>query len=161
DPAAILENSTTPQVVTLSGITVGRGDTGQNLTVTATSNNTNLIPNPTIIYTSPNGTGSLSYVPVNNANGTATITVTVTDDGGTTIGGADTVTQKFNVTVTPVNQQPSFMASDPPAVSEDSGPQSVVNFASFNPGAPNESNQTAAYIVSSVTNPGLFAVPPA
>ena len=55
------------------------GGESQTLTVTASSSNTALIPNPTVIYTSPSATGSLSFTPVANAFGTATITVTVND----------------------------------------------------------------------------------
>ena len=49
--------------------------------MTATSSNTALIPNPTVTYTSPDATGSLSYQPVANQSGTAVITVTVRDAG--------------------------------------------------------------------------------
>ena len=76
----------------------------QTLTVTAVSNNTSLIPHPTVTYTSPNTTGSLSYTPVANANGSAIITVTV-DDGGT---GTHTVVRTFTVDVTAVNDQPTI-----------------------------------------------------
>ncbi|MCX8091896.1 MAG: Ig-like domain-containing protein, partial [Verrucomicrobiae bacterium] len=63
--------------------------------VTATSSNPALIPNPTVSYTSPNSTGSLSFTPVAKASGIATITVTVTDDGTTN----NTVSRSFTVTV--------------------------------------------------------------
>src|SRR5205814_399546 len=87
DPAAILEDAGT-QTVALSGISAGpANESGQALTVTATSSNTSLIPNPTVNYTSANATGTLTYAPVGNAFGAATITVTVTDDGGTANGG--------------------------------------------------------------------------
>ncbi len=80
DPAAILEDAGL-QTVNLTGITAGPGESAQPLQVTASSNNTGLIPNPTVTYTSPAATGSLSYTPVANASGTAVITVTVTDGG--------------------------------------------------------------------------------
>ena len=74
---------------------IGPGpDSGQSVTnITASSSNTGLIPNPSVTYTSPNATGSLSYTPVANASGTATITVVVIDDGGTASGGVNAVTQ--------------------------------------------------------------------
>src|SRR5262249_41344286 len=80
DPAALLPNAG-PQTVSLTGISAGGGE-AQTLTVTATSNNTSLIPNPVVTYTSPNPTGSLAYTPVAGATGTAVITVSI-DDGGT------------------------------------------------------------------------------
>ena len=79
----ILENTSGAQTVSLTGITDGIGDTGQSLTVTATTNNTALITNPVVTYTSPQRTGTLTYSLQPNASGTATITVTVTDSGGT------------------------------------------------------------------------------
>lgn len=84
-----------PQTVSLSNITSGSTTENQTLTVTATSSNTGLIPNPTVIYTSPKSTGSLSLRPALNRTGTAAITVTVKDGGQNN----NLVTRMFNVTV--------------------------------------------------------------
>ena len=97
NPATIIGNEGV-QTISLSGISAGDGET-QALTVTATSSNPGLIPNPTVIYTSPITTGSLTYTPVASANGTAVISVTVTDNGGTSNGGVNAVTRTFSVTV--------------------------------------------------------------
>lgn len=52
-------------------------------------------------------TGTLSYTPAANANGAATITLDIQDNGGTTNGGIDTsATQTFTITVTAVNDAP-------------------------------------------------------
>ena len=83
------------QTVNLSGITSGAANELQTLTVTAVSSNTGLIPNPTVNYTSANSTGSLTFTPVANKTGTATVTVTV-KDGGTS---NNIVTRTFTVTV--------------------------------------------------------------
>jgi len=83
------------QTVSLSGITSGAINENQTLTVTAVSSNTGLIPNPTVNYTSANSTGSLTFTPVVNKTGTATVTVTV-KDGGTS---NNIVTRTFTVTV--------------------------------------------------------------
>ena len=119
NPAPILENTTanpaTLQTVNLSGITDGIGDVGQLLTVTAVSSNTGLIPNPTVTYTSPDANGYLSYTPVAFASGTANITVTVTDNGGTANGGVNQVSRIFTVTVTPINQAPTLNTIPNPA----------------------------------------------
>ena len=120
DPAAILEGAAV-QTVNLAGIATGGGES-QALTVTATSSNTALVPNPAVSYTSPNATGSLSYTPVPGVNGTATITVTVMDNGG----GTDTVTRTFLVSVTPVDDAPTLDAiADPAPIAEDAGLQSI------------------------------------
>ena len=97
------------QTVNLAGITAGGGET-QTLTVTASSNNTALI-NPSITYTSPNSTGTLSFTPVANSFGTATITVKVMDDGGTLNGGVDTTSVQFTVQVDSVNQAPAIISA--------------------------------------------------
>jgi CSLREA domain-containing protein len=104
----VIVNEDAPlQTVNLSGITAGPiYESSQNLTVTAASNNTAVIPNPTVTYSSPNPTGSISFTPVPNANGSAMITVTVKDDGGTANGGVDTFVRTFIVTVNAINDAP-------------------------------------------------------
>ncbi|MCK7470465.1 MAG: PKD domain-containing protein [Desulfomicrobium escambiense] len=83
DPADVAINEDAPlQTVNLSGIGMGAPNEGQTLTVTASSGNTAIIPNPTVTCTSPNATGTLSFTPVANANdvingGPTTVTVTV------------------------------------------------------------------------------------
>ena len=70
--------------------------------VTASSNNQTLVPNANLV---PGGSGAnrtLPITPAANQNGTATITVTVTDPGG--LFAEDT----FLLTVTPVNDPPTF-----------------------------------------------------
>ncbi len=95
------------QTVNLSGITSGPGfESSQSLTVTASSNNPAVIPNPTVSYTSPNTTGLISFTPLPDANGSAMITVTVKDDGGTLNGGVDTFVRTFIVTVNAINDAP-------------------------------------------------------
>lgn len=67
--------------IELTGISDGESGT-QNLTIEAISSATGIIPNPTIEYTSGN-TALLKFTPVASATGFATITLTLTDDGGT------------------------------------------------------------------------------
>lgn len=154
DPAAILEDAAA-QTVNLSGLSAGPNET-QTLTVTASSNNTALIPNPTVTYTSPSATGSLSYTPVANQSGTATITVTVQDNGGTANGGVDVFTRTFTVTVTPVNDQPTLAAiTNPAAILEDAGAQTV-NLSGISAG-PSET-QTLTVTATS-NNPALIPNP--
>ena len=151
DPAAILEDAGA-QTVNLSGITAGGGET-QVLTVTAISSNVALIPNPTVTYTSPNAIGSLAYTPVANAFGTAIVTVRVTDDG------TAFVERSFTVTVTAVNDAPSFTAGANQTVLEDAGPQTVVAWATAISPGPLESD-TLTFVVTDNTNPGLFSTAP-
>ena len=156
----ILENAGT-QTVGLSGISAGPpNESGQILTITATSSNPGLIPNPTVGYTNGNTIGTLIYAPTANSNGVATITVVVQDNGGTTNGGSDSVTNSFTVTVTPVNQPPSFVKGFDLSVYQMAGPQSFTNWATgIQPGPPNESWQTVSFIVTNNAN-NLFTVQP-
>ncbi|MFP6621257.1 MAG: Ig-like domain-containing protein, partial [Pirellulaceae bacterium] len=97
------------QVLALTGITDG-DDGEQPLRVTASSNNTSLIADPVVTYTTDQETGSLKYTPLADQSGTAIITVTVEDGGddkdlGTTDDNA-TFSRTFTVTVDPVNDVP-------------------------------------------------------
>ncbi|MFH0939003.1 MAG: Ig-like domain-containing protein [Planctomycetota bacterium] len=97
-PIMILRNASA-QTINLSGISAGLNDPPKTLMITATSSNTSLIPNPTVNYTNPGATGSLTYTPVTGAVGAATITVSVTDNGGTINGGINTISRAFDVIV--------------------------------------------------------------
>jgi Bacterial Ig domain/FG-GAP-like repeat len=153
DPAAINEEAGL-QTVNLAGISAGGGES-QALAVTATSNNTGLIPNPTVTYTSPNATGSLTYTPVANASGTAVITVRVTD------AGTAFVERTFTVIVNAVNDAPSFMVGTNQTVVENAGPQTVAGWATaINPG-PGESAQVLTFVIAGNTNTALFSAGPA
>ena len=65
--------------------------------------------------------GVLTYTPAANANGSATVTLQIQDNGGVADGGVDTsAPQTFVINVTPVNDDP--VANDDSAtVAEDSG----------------------------------------
>ena len=92
----LLENSG-QQIVNLSGLASGAASENQKLTVTAISSNPALIPNPSVRCISPRSTGTLTFTPMHNAVGTATITVTVNDGQARN----NTVTRTFTVTVNP------------------------------------------------------------
>jgi large repetitive protein len=154
NPLNILEDAGV-QNVSLSGITDG-GAEGQTLVVTATSNNTGLIPNPTVTYTSPNTTGSISFTPVANASGTADITVTVNDNGG----GTQTISRTFTVNVTAVNDVPSFTKGPDQTVGEDAGAQTVNPWATAISAGTGDTGQTVNFQVTGNTNSALFSVQP-
>ena len=119
NPAAIAEDAGL-QTVNLTGITAGGGES-QALRVTATSSNTGLILNPTVTYTSSNTTGALSYAPLANQNGSATITVTVRDAGLDDVpGNADdaVIERTFVVSVNAVNDPPALAALGNQSVDE-------------------------------------------
>ena len=105
---SILEDAE-EQTILLSGITDGPNES-QPLRVIATSSNAGLIADPVVTYASPDSTGSITFTPVTDHNGTATITVIVEDSGAdgdfNTTEDNLTVSQSFDVTVTPVNDAP-------------------------------------------------------
>ncbi|MXV17052.1 YDG domain-containing protein [Hufsiella ginkgonis] len=80
------------QTAAISGVTAGP-DAGQTTTLSVSSNVPALFSSLTV-----NGT-AVSYTAAPGASGTATITVTVKDNGGTDNGGTDTFTRSFNITV--------------------------------------------------------------
>src|SRR5262245_47422302 len=157
DPLAINEDAGA-QTVSLSGITAG-GAESQVLTVTATSNNTSLIPNPTVTYTSPNSTGSLSYTPVVNQSGSATITVTVRDTGSGGIAGtADdaTIVRTVIMPVNPVNDSPTLNAiSNPISINMNSGLQTI-SFSGVSAGGGESQSLT---VTATSSNTGLIPNP--
>ncbi|MEM7705620.1 MAG: integrin alpha [Pseudomonadota bacterium] len=59
------------------------------------------------------------------------------------------------IIVTPVNDRPTLLVSDPPRVLAGAGPQLLPGFASLNPGG-GETAQTGTYQFVSLTNPQLF-----
>ena len=124
-------------------------ESGQTLTVTATSSSTGLIPNPTVTYTSANTGGSISYTPVFNANGTATISVIVSDNGGTSLGGVNAVTNTFSVVVNAVNDAPTLTALSNATINEDATSQTVSLSGITSGGGTFESAQTFTVTASS------------
>ena len=99
------------QVVSLTGITAGGGET-QLLSITAVSDNTGLIPDPTVDFDSQSSTGTLKFTPAADQFGTATITVLVEDGGlDNDLGTQEdngTVSRVFDVVLAPVNDEPVF-----------------------------------------------------
>lgn len=95
------------QTIVLTGITSGSPDENQTLTVTAVSSDYGIISPPTVNYASPNSTGTLTFAPMTNALGTATVTLMLNDGAGSN----NIVTRTFTVTVKSpamLNQQPTL-----------------------------------------------------
>ena len=141
----------------VTDIAAGPADeSGQSLTFDVTNDNNALFS----VQPAIDATGGLTHTPADDANGSAVITVVLTDDGGTTNGGVDTsAPQTFTIDVTPVNDVPTLSLTGDQTINEDAGPQTVPGFATGSPGPPNESAQTLTYDVST-DNPGLFVVQP-
>ncbi len=155
----VLEDCGAQTVAWATSISAGpANESTQSLTFTVTGNT-----NPGLFTTGPliSSTGVLSYTPVANANGTATITVTLTDDA--TAGGAalTTVSQTFKISFTAVNDAPCFAKGADLTVLEDCGVQSVASWATLlSAGPSDESGQVLDFVVSN-NSTALFSVQPA
>ncbi|MDB4473192.1 hypothetical protein N9030_01230 [bacterium] len=125
----LIEEDSGTKTVSLTGITAGPGES-QELVVSVSSSNEDLIATPTLNYTSPNGNGTLTFFPVANLSGSAVITVTVED------GGEDNdlntpadnlfVTETFSIIVEAVNDAPTLNPLSDLAVAESANEQVIV-----------------------------------
>jgi hypothetical protein len=140
------------QITPLTGITSGRPGENQVLRVTASSSNPTLIPSPVVSYTSPSTTGTMTFTPLANASGSATISVIV-DDGQSV---SNLFTRSFNVTVNPVNDAPTLDPINDVAVNKNDGPQSV-SLSGIGSGAVNENQTLTVTAISS--DPALIPNP--
>ena len=133
-------------------------EAGQVLHFDATNNNNTLFSTQPIV--TPLGT--LAYTPAANMNGSAIVTLHTHDDGGVSNGGVDTsADQTFTITITPVNDVPSFMKGADQTVLEDCGLQTVAGWAtSISAGPADESRQALNFIVTN-DNTTLFSTQPA
>lgn len=101
--------------------------------------------------------GMVTYTPAANYNGTASFTYHICDNGTPQACADGTV----SVTVTAVNDPPSFTKGPSQTVAEDSGPRTMPGWATaISPGPPDEVGQTLSFLVSN-NNPSLFASQPA
>ena len=130
----------------------------QQLTFTVTTDNDSLF---TQLPAIDEVTGELSYEAAPDANGVANLTVTLMDDGGTANGGVDaSTTQTVTITVTPVNDMPSFTAGADQTSLEDAGPQEVLAWATaLSTGPANEADQSLTFFVTT-DNDSLFSALP-
>ena len=149
-PTAVTDNATTNEdtpaiIAVLSNDTDPENDT---LSVTGTTP-----PSHGGVVVNPDKT--ITYSPAQDYNGADSFTYTVDDGHGHTAIGT------VNLTVTAVNDAPSFIKGADQTVLEDPGPQSVPGWATaISAGPADESAQTVNFIVSS-NNAALFSAPPA
>jgi O-glycosyl hydrolase len=118
------------------------------LSVTASSSNIALIPNPTVTYTSGSTSGKLEYTPVSNMSGTAAVTITVSGNA------ANANVFAFNVTVE-TNHAPKIDQIADKNIRN--GKQTEIKISGLDDGDAN-SNQT--FIITAISsNPELVPNP--
>jgi hypothetical protein len=152
----LLEDATIAPVV-LTGIRSGNPVAPLPLTVTAVSSRADLLSNPVVQYTTGGTEATLLLNPTFAGAGIALVTVTVSD--GRPENGTTTTT--FQVELRLRNYAPSFRGGGDQVVHEDSGLQSVSQWATeISPGRASEAGQAVTFALSH-NAPGLFIVEPA
>ncbi|MBF0449686.1 MAG: carboxypeptidase regulatory-like domain-containing protein, partial [Candidatus Magnetomorum sp.] len=128
--------------------------------ITATNAGIFRVP-PAIDYTS-GSTGDLIFETEANANGTATLYITMKDNGGTVDGGSDTYTlQTMTITITAVNDAPSFVKGSNLTVKADNQQRTVSGWATgIKAGPGNEALQTYSFALTA-DDTSLFTTQPA
>lgn len=134
------------QAIALTGISAGPLES-QTLTVTATSDNAALFDVFSVVYSSPQASGTLNIRPKANLFGPASVTVTVTDNGSNVAPNANTFSRTFTFNVTPVNDPPVFNAIADVNINEDATAQNV-SVTGISPG-PEETSQTMTFAATS------------
>jgi hypothetical protein len=101
-------------------------------------------------------TAVVRYTPDADANGADSFSYTVND------GAVDSAAATVSITITAVNDAPSFTKGSNQTILKDSGAQTVTGWASaISAGPPDEAGQTLTFNVTNDTNTSLFSVLPA
>jgi VCBS repeat-containing protein len=103
--------------------------------------------------------GEITFTPATDFIGQASFEYTVCDNGSPS--ECSVMIATVNVTMSPVNEAPSFTAGANQRVSEDSGPHSIPGWASgVSAGPADESDQQLTFEVTNNTNTELFSTQP-
>jgi hypothetical protein len=139
-----------------TNISQGPGESGQTLTfnvsATPTSGNLTFASGPAIDAT----TGDLTYTTGLDTNGTATVNVTLSDNGSNVAPNSNTsAVQTFTITVSAVNDAPAAVADALTNIAEDSGTRTIPfgDLIANDSAGPAEESGTQTLIVKSVSNP--------
>jgi hypothetical protein len=104
-----------PKTINLTGINFGGGASEQTaslpngiISILAISSNPNIVPNPTIVYNSPNATGTLTYNVASNVTmpTNVTITITISDNGSNVTPNSNTAIKTFIIPVISASNVP-------------------------------------------------------
>jgi hypothetical protein len=145
-----------PQSLAVTGVApCSSQDAPQPVTLTATSSDPTIVPDPTV--TGTGATRWLAYTPAPDANGFLAITVVARSDGGSASCGLATFSRTFALSVQPVNDAPTFDAITDASVLEDAGAQSLV-LTGVSPGPANEFAQPLVLTATS-SDPAIVPDP--
>lgn len=147
----VLEDADLVSVPWLTDLSAVEED--QTVTLTVVNNNNGLFAQQPAIDPE---TGILTYIVAPDQYGSALVTVTATDDGGTANGGQDTTTKSFTIEVTPVNDAPTFLLSSSVAhFTSDPHPNTMSGLVYGISAGPNEAGQALRFELT-VANAGRF-----
>ena len=138
-----------------TAISPGPLEEGQSVVFEITQNT-----NPALFSVAPtiSPTGTLTYTPAPDANGGAAISFVLKDDGGAP-GESSSEVHNLFINVASVNDAPTFTKGPDQTVAQDSGVQTIINWATNVSAGPGES-QFVSFVISSNSNPSLFAIQP-
>lgn len=105
DNIQIYEDSET--TLDLTGIQPGPWESDQQIIMSVKSNNTDILPHPELSYNSPDTAAVLTFSTIPNIFGSSSITITMSDNGGTDFGGKDSTSYTIPVEIISVNDKPS------------------------------------------------------
>ena len=116
DSGSTADDTKGQRTIVLSGITPGGGNEGsQSVSVSAASNKPEVVSIVKVDPASVTGASANTTLTVRlgdnrftPADGLVEITLVLTDNGGTDLGGVASTTRKFKINVTPVNDTPSL-----------------------------------------------------
>ena len=155
----VLENSAAYSAAWAGAISAGPADESGQIVLFEITHNTN----PALFSVAPAmlSTGWLYFTPASGANGSAVISIRLTDNGGTANGGSDaSATHTLTINVNEVNDPPSFTSGGDVTVDEDSGAYAAAWATNISAG-PGEGGQTLTFVITQNTHAGLFLVAPA
>jgi gliding motility-associated-like protein len=135
------------QTITITGISPGPLES-QSMSFSVSSGNLPLIPQPTVTYNGTGTTATLSFQPVANQTGSATITVKITDTG------LAEFTDTFVIEVQSINDPPTLNPISAVTVNEDAD-QTNVALTGITAG-PSESQVLT--VTASSNNAALFDI---
>ncbi len=143
--------------VVFSGLDDGDANASQTLTITAVSSDTAILPDPSIVYSPGDFGGTLQLNPVAGQTGSATVTVTVQDNGGTIAGGDNSQTMDFDVMVySEVNNTPALNDLVSMSILQDD-PEQIVYLRGITDG--DEGVAQGITITAESSNPSLIPNP--
>lgn len=146
--SAIADPAPSPEDTAIGPIafTIGDPETAPGaLTVTATSSNPTVVAPAGISLGGSGASRTITLTPLSDANGSAVLTVEVSD-------GTDTTSETFTITVDAVNDAPQFSLSADLSLVEDFGSSEQVTATPVPPPS-DESAQTVVYSLSPASVP--------